>query len=45
MKLLLFSDIHGSLRHVRKLQKKAKKEKVDMIICAGDLTNFEDKLD
>lgn len=45
MKVLFFSDIHGSLRHVKKIKKLAQKESVELIICAGDLTNFEDKLD
>ena len=42
MKILTFVDTHGSLTALKKLKKKAKK--VDLIICAGDLSLFSDKL-
>jgi len=45
MKLLLFADVHGSLKALSKIQEKAKKENPDLLICAGDLSNFERGLD
>jgi len=44
MKLLAFVDMHNSLEAFNKIKQKAKKEKPDLIICAGDLTIFEHKL-
>ncbi|MBT4375899.1 hypothetical protein HOD29_00790 [archaeon] len=41
MKILAVADIHGDTGLVRKVEKLAKKEKVDMIILAGDQTWFE----
>jgi Icc-related predicted phosphoesterase len=40
MKILAASDIHGDLRTTEALAKKAKKEKVDLVIIAGDLSIF-----
>jgi len=40
-KIMIAGDIHGDQGLVKKLAKKAKKEKVDLIILAGDLTFFE----
>jgi Icc-related predicted phosphoesterase len=42
-KILAIGDIHGDTGLVKKLAQKAKKEKVDLIIIAGDLTMFEDE--
>ncbi len=42
MRILTFADTHGSLTAFKKLKKKAKK--VDLIVCAGDLTMFSDKM-
>lgn len=42
MKILAFADTHGNLTAFKKIKKKA--EKVDVIICGGDLTMFSDKL-
>ena len=39
MKLLAFVDMHGSLKALRSIEKKAKK--ADLLVCAGDLTIFE----
>ena len=39
MKILAFSDVHGSEKTLRRLEKKA--GKADVLICAGDFTNFE----
>lgn len=45
MKLLTFVDTHGSVKAIKKIAKKAKKEKPDLLICAGDITVFEQGLD
>lgn len=44
MKLLSFADLHGDVKLLKKLVKKAKGEEIDLVVAAGDLTNFEDKL-
>jgi len=44
MKSLAASDIHGDKSVIEKLVAKAKKEKVDLVILAGDLTFFENDL-
>jgi len=40
MKLLIFTDLHGSSKAFDKLVSKIKKGRPDAIICAGDLTIF-----
>ncbi len=40
-KILAVGDIHGDIGLIKKIGKKAKKEDVDIIIVAGDLTWFE----
>ena len=40
MKLLVFTDLHSDLKTFEKIASKAKKEKVDAIVCAGDFTAF-----
>jgi hypothetical protein len=40
MKILAIADIHGDTGLVKKIEKLAKKEKVDIIILAGDQTWF-----
>jgi Icc-related predicted phosphoesterase len=44
MKILAFVDLHGSLSMLKKISSMAKKEKVDYIICAGDITIFGDAM-
>lgn len=44
MKLLVFTDMHASLSAFKKLQKKIKKKKPDIIVCAGDVSMFENGL-
>ncbi|MAG45251.1 MAG: hypothetical protein CMH63_00570 [Nanoarchaeota archaeon] len=44
MKLFLFTDPHGDKKTIFNLIKKIKKSKPDLILCAGDLTNFGDNL-
>ena len=41
MKILTASDIHSDKNSVKKLTKKADKEKADLVILAGDLTYFD----
>jgi putative phosphoesterase len=41
MKILAFTDTHGSLSAFRRISKLCKKKKPDIIICAGDFTIFE----
>lgn len=43
MKLLAFVDLHGSLKGLRIIQKKAKE--ADVLVCAGDLSIFSAELD
>jgi len=38
MKILAFVDIHGNLSAVKKIIKKS--EEADLLVCAGDLTNW-----
>lgn len=40
MKLLAFTDIHGDPLILGKIMQKARKERPDALVCAGDLTNF-----
>lgn len=42
-KILAAGDIHGDTGLVKKLAEKAKKENVDLIILAGDITMFDTK--
>jgi len=41
LKILAIGDIHGDTRLAEKLAKRAKKENVDIVIIAGDLTWLE----
>lgn len=43
MKLLAFVDMHGSLQSLEKIKKQAKQ--ADIIVCAGDISIFENNLD
>ncbi len=45
MKILAFSDLHVDIDVLYRLEKKAKTEKVDYIIAAGDLSMFENGFD
>ncbi len=42
LKILAAADLHGSLDIAKKLSKKGKKEKVDLVILAGDVYGYED---
>lgn len=41
MKLLAFTDIHGSLTALKRIEHKVKSENPDLLICAGDISVFE----
>ena len=43
MKILIFTDTHGSESAYKELKKKAKD--VDFIICCGDVTIFENDIE
>ena len=45
MKILAFADLHGSLTALKKLEEKVKKHNPDLVLCAGDVTVFEQNLD
>ncbi len=40
MKLFTFADTHGNLRKIDKIIAQIKQESPDVIICAGDISNF-----
>ena len=44
MKILAFVDLHGSMGVLKKLASVAKKEKVEYIVCAGDITIFSENM-
>lgn len=41
MKILCFVDLHGDKSLLKKLIKRAKKDDIDLVVMAGDLTVFE----
>ena len=41
MKLLAFTDIHGSLTALRRIEQKVKSQNPDLLVCAGDISIFE----
>ncbi len=41
MRILVASDVHGDVGIMRKLAERAEKEDVDLVIIAGDLTEFD----
>lgn len=45
MKILAFVDVHASLKILNRIKKKIKKEKPDLILCAGDISIFEQGLE
>lgn len=40
MKILLLSDIHSRIKNLQELVERAKNKEMDLILIAGDLTNF-----
>ena len=45
MKILIFVDLHGNVSSLKKMVERAKKDDIDLVICAGDISVFGDKLD
>ena len=45
MKILAFGDLHNDRKALSKLMDKARKEKVEMVLVAGDLSLFGDGLE
>ena len=45
MKLLAFTDLHLSSIALKKIKSKIKKNKPDLLVCAGDVSIFEEGLD
>jgi len=45
MKILAFTDLHLSSVAFKKIKSKVKKQNPDLIICAGDVSIFEQGLD
>ncbi len=41
MKLLIFTDTHGSLTALKRIEQKSKSENPDLLVCAGDISMFE----
>jgi uncharacterized protein len=44
MNIMAFSDVHGDMRLVRKLVKRAQKKDIGLVVCAGDFTVFENQM-
>ncbi len=45
MKILALSDIHGDKDFVRKMAERGAKEKVDLVLIAGDIVGFDGSMD
>ncbi len=45
MKLLAFTDVHGDISTLERLEKRGEEEDIDCFICAGDITFFGEELD
>ena len=41
MKILAFTDTHGSLSALRRIEQKVRTQKPDLLVCAGDISIFE----
>ena len=41
MKILAFTDVHGSLLALKRIEQKVKTQKPDLLVCAGDVSIFE----
>ena len=44
MKLLVFTDLHGKKSDIKKLKLRAKENSPDLLICAGDISDFGNNL-
>jgi Icc-related predicted phosphoesterase len=45
VKILAFSDIHGDIKRLNEIIKVAKRENVDFVVLAGDITFFDRTID
>src|SRR3989338_3526465 len=45
MKLIAFTDIHLSSLALKKLKEKISRHKPDLLVCAGDISIFENDID
>ncbi len=45
MKILAFVDVHASMTALKKLHEKAEKNKPDVLVCAGDISIFENDIE
>ena len=41
MKLLAFTDTHGSLSALKRIEQKVRNQNPDLLVCAGDISIFE----
>ena len=41
MKILAFTDIHGSLVALKRLEQKVRAQKPELLVCSGDVSIFE----
>ena len=41
MKILAFTDIHGSSSALKRIQQKIRSQKPDLLVCSGDISIFE----
>ncbi|MBI2649794.1 metallophosphoesterase [Candidatus Woesearchaeota archaeon] len=41
MKILAFTDTHGSLQALKRIEQKVKTQKPDLLVCSGDISIFE----
>ena len=44
MRILAFTDMHLSATALKKIKSKIKKQNPDLLVCAGDVTIFEEGL-
>ncbi len=44
MKLLIFTDIHGSLTALKRIEQKVKSQNPDLLVCSGDISIFEHEI-
>ncbi|MBI2670510.1 metallophosphoesterase [Candidatus Woesearchaeota archaeon] len=45
MKVLAFTDVHGDKRAIKSIIESAKLDNPDLLVCAGDASNFGENLD
>ena len=45
MKILAFADIHGDISAIEHFKKEVKEKKIDVVVCAGDYTFFENYIE